>query len=520
MARFKILQFLLAICWWCLFTSNAIHAQTLDYLYDPTFNPENIVGGNGGTTASILVHDDGRYTIAGGFQFNFPFQIEFVVRFQNNGQIDQTFSPQFDAVTMEFVQFHENGYIVKGGNLGYLDLYGALPFGYQFLDYSYNPYEPDSWPQSTVGWIHVLDDNRIMVAGRFSPDTTDLEDRRQLVRVMPDGSPDNSFEPLKCHEPYDARIIDFYPTPEGKWMIAGEFMDVEGFESPGIARLNADFSVDTTFQSPFPHYNWSVRIIQGSHPQRLSGAIDEENRVYIQRREPGLPGIQGIKPVRLLSDGTVDSTFHVDDFYFLDHFSGEYHTGSIYTMAFEPDGTLIIGGRFRTIEGHARGNIAKLNEDGSLVEGVFNRLGADTANWQNGSNPDIDVPHINRIIRLDNGGLLVGGAFSRYDGFDQWGVVRLLPSPVGVKEFDDEISISCFPNPTDAFIHFQAPLAFQNASARIQIFDSSGKQVLTQPGWHLQQPLDIAVLKQGLYNAVLRFKDGSFGTVRFVKAQE
>lgn len=502
------------------FNMHCAHSQTLDYLYDPTFTPENIVGGNGGSANSILVHENGQYTVVGGFQFNYPFQITGAVRFFNNGTLDGSFSLQSEPALASYIQFHGGGYLMNvPGRLFFIEYNGSYTTeGLFFLNYSWLPYIPETWPPPTVDIIQVLENNKIMVAGRFSPDTTNLEDRRQLVRVMPDGSPDPSFEPLKCHEPNDARIIDFYPTPDGKWMVAGEFMDVEGFESPGIARLNTDFSVDTTFKSPFPHFEASVRIIPGDHPQKLTGAIDEQNRVYISRIEPGFTNpLNGLKHLRLLYDGSLDSTFEVNDIYYLNHFSESYSPGSIYTIAFEPDGSLIVGGRFRKIEGQPRGNIAKLNEDGSLVENVFNRLGADTAHWGFIDNE----PTITCLVRLDNGGLMVGGCFSRYDGHEQWGLVRLVPSPVGIGENNaNEIPISCFPNPASNFLHFAVSATEAYSLVQIEVFDASGKMVLSHSDHFLQQPIDVSSLKPGLYSVVVHFEDQQKSTTRFVRSNE
>lgn len=223
---------------------------------------------------------------------------------------------------------------------------------------------------------------------------------------------------------------------------------------------------------------------------------------------------------RLLSDGTVDSTFNQPEI-FAYHMSGSIIKGIINTIAFESDGTIIIGGRFREVDGQPRGNIAKLYEDGSLVEDVFNRLGADTANWQDGSDPTINVPYVARIVRLPNGGLLVGGLFSRYDGINQWGLVRLLPSPVGIQEnYEKQIPISCFPNPASDFIHFTVPDTEVSSAVNIEIFDATGKELLSNSDYFLQQPMDISGLKPGLYNAVIHFDDHQKSTTRFVRTNE
>jgi len=354
----------------------------------------------------------------------------------------------------------------------------------------------------------IMGDDRLMVAGRFSPDTNNLEDRRHLVRIHPDGTPDPTFEPLKCEEPFHTRLIDLYPISDGKWMVTGEFNFIEGFESPNIARLNADYSVDTTFKSPFPDYTWSVRILNGSHPQKLTGAIDDQSRVYVSRFEPGFMNpSEGLEHLRLLPDGSIDSTFQVGELLYYSISSNQYLPGSISHLAFEPDGSLIVGGRFRTIQGQPRGNIAKLNQDGSLIENVFHRQGADTANWQNGSNPDINVPAITSIVRLENGGLMVGGRFSRYDGHDQWGLVRLLPSPVSVAEHTRSSELNVFPNPAKDYIWVEMPADKPNSLWSIEVYNISGALVHQQSeSGHATIKLPLVHLDAGLY--VLRVSDG------------
>lgn len=517
---FKLLCPFLIVGGIFLFHSNNAIGQTMDYLFDPTFAPQNIVGGNHGSPTSILVHDDGRYTIVGPFSSNWPLNIPKGVRLFNDGSIDETFSiSSIDPLFPGYLQFYQDGYIFWDPNtLGVVDSNGNWSGSY-FLDLSHSPYQLSTPPFPYTAMYQIMVDDKLMVAGRFSPDTTNLEDRRHLVRVHPDGSPDTSFEPLKCHEPYDARIIDLFPAPNGKWMIAGEFMDVEGFESPGIARLNEDFSVDTSFHSPFPSHTWEIRIVPGAHPQELLGAIDEQGRIYVGHLD-SITDFNYRKNVRLLPNGAIDSTFSPPEMekYYV---SGNSAPGHFQLIAFEPDGTLIVGGNFRKMDGLIRNCIAKLNEDGSLIENVFNRLGADTANWQNGENPDINMPSVTAMVRLDNGGLMVGGRFSRYDGHDQWGLVRLLPSPVGVEEHNaNEISVSCFPNPASDFVRFSVKDPSLPANAQIEVYDNQGKRVQSYAQYLLQQPFNISSLNAGLYNVIIRFEDKQVATTRFVKTSE
>ncbi|TVR37856.1 MAG: T9SS C-terminal target domain-containing protein [Cryomorphaceae bacterium] len=506
---FKIMCRHFLLIWIWSVSAATTTGQTMDYFYDPGFTPPNVIGGSSGSSAnSILVHADGRYTITGGFQFNAPYSIKKGVRFFNDGSIDESFAIPGDPISVSLMLFYQEGYLYRIPNtLVPVDANGIPPSA-PFFDLSYVPYIPSAPPTPHVNMYQILEDNRILVAGRFSPDTNNLEDRRQLVRVHPDGSPDLTFEPLKCEEPFHTNLIDLYPTLDGKWMVTGEFNFIEGFESPNIARLNTDFSVDTTFQSPFPDYTWSVRIIRGSHPQKLHGAIDDQNRLYISRIEPGFAySLLGLKHLRLLADGSIDSTFQVGELAYYNINDGEHYPGSIFTIAFEPDGSLIIGGRFRTVDGQPRGNIAKLNQDGSLVQNVFHRQGADTANWQNGSNPIINVPAVNRIVHLENGGLMVGGRFSRYDGHDQWGLVRLLPEPVSVEEHTRGSELKVFPNPAADYVWFEMPEEPAHEVWSLHVFDLTGALVLQESSrGSTTMQLSLTSLQTGMY--VLQVSNG------------
>lgn len=163
------------------------------------------------------------------------------------------------------------------------------------------------------------------------------------------------------------------------------------------------------------------------------------------------------------------------------------------------------------------GNVFKINQDGSLIETVFHRQGADTANWQNGSNPDINVPAVTSIVRLDNGGLMVGGRFSRYDGHDQWGLVRLLPSPVGVEEkAANHHPITCFPNPAHSQIQVQLTDDIKGKNLSIEVYGTSGQLMIEDVVPFSNQPdIQTHKLPNGTY--FLRVTAGEFvGMGQFV----
>jgi uncharacterized delta-60 repeat protein len=96
--------------------------------------------------------------------------------------------------------------------------------------------------------------------------------------------------------------------------------------------------------------------------------------------------------VRLDKSGNVDHSF-----------SADVH-GSIYSIALQPDGKILIGGSFSTVGGVERNNIARLNTDGSL-DLTFNPGGG-----TNDSVKSIDI--------LPDGNILIGGIFTEIDGVE------------------------------------------------------------------------------------------------------
>jgi len=474
--------FVYIFCLICVFniSSISLQAQTLDYLYDPTFVPPNIVGGGSGSANFILLHDDGRYSVGGSFQFNPPYWIKAFTRFLPDGALDPTFLNPFNTHSIPLGHFFNDGYLLSFaiGNGSYIlrNFDGsAVGINEYWMQYGSPPYTGNGAIPTFAG-SQLMPDNKLLLAGKIITDPNDAFNFRQLVRLNDNGSPDTSFTPIKCNAPFDATFIDIIPNNNGKWMVAGLFEDIAGFETPGIGRLNEDFSVDTTFRSPFPTNTGTTRILR-SADEVYSGAIDSEGRIYVLHRNIQATSDSGyviLKNSRLLPNGDIDESWNLPEMTHRSYLDipDVPRVGLISVIAEEPDGSIVAAGRFTKVNGMPRGNIAKFAEDGTLIENVFNRQGADTAHWGVG---DIDATSIQTLRRLPDGGFLVGGAFSRYDGVEQWGLVRLLPSPVGVESIEKNKNILIFPNPANDRIRLQ--LEVSNQKMEYSIFDLSGRLV-------------------------------------------
>ena len=81
--------------------------------------------------------------------------------------------------------------------------------------------------------------------------------------------------------------------------------------------------------------------------------------------------------------------------------SGEGVNGEVLAAAIQADGKIVIGGRFSAVNGIARNNIARLNDDGTL-DRTFADLSAQGVNGQ-----------VNALAIQPQGGIIVGGSFTQ-----------------------------------------------------------------------------------------------------------
>jgi uncharacterized delta-60 repeat protein len=172
------------------------------------------------------------------------------------------------------------------------------------------------------------------------------------VRLNADGSLDTAFDP----NANDA-VVALALQPDGKLVLGGFFTTLSpnggvALTRNNIARLNADGSVDTVFDPNASNVVWALalqpdgKLVLGGYFSSLSpnggGAI---TRNYI---------------ARLNADGSVDGAFDP-------HANGT----SVYALALQPDGKLVLGGDFTSLSPNGggaltRNYIARLNADGSV----------------------------------------------------------------------------------------------------------------------------------------------------------
>jgi uncharacterized delta-60 repeat protein len=205
------------------------------------------------------------------------------------------------------------------------------------------PFYLTSLPSSPRVSAIVLqpDDGRILVVGAFDG-IASLGASRNIARLHGDGRPDASFQSsLSVGE-----VFCMAMQPDGKILVGGEFTRVGTVTRNRIARLNSDGSLDASFLDDLAGPNSAVKTI----------ALQPDGRVLIGGSFQSVNGVERAYLARLNSDGTVDRSFY-------EGFQGP--NGDVACIALQPDGKVLVGGRFYLWNGAPRNILARLKPDGS-----------------------------------------------------------------------------------------------------------------------------------------------------------
>ena len=164
-----------------------------------------------------------------------------------------------------------------------------------------------------------------------------------------------------------------------------------------------------------------------------------DGRVLLAGRFDHYDGQPRSNVARALANGAVDPTFVPPSL------------GIITAMALQPDGRVIVAGQFSIIEGARRAQIARLNPDGSL-----------DLSFNPGEGPGgVPEPEVIALELQPDGRLLVGGHFKRMNGVTRWRIARLMPDGSLDSSFD----------PGTGFDSYVAALAVQPDGAVIAAGD-------------------------------------------------
>lgn len=219
------------------------------------------------------------------------------------------------------------------------------------------------------------------------------ERRNGIARLNVGGTLDTSFNAAGSGL-YAGNISDIVVQPDSKILIGGNFNSYNGVLRYNIARLNADGSVDTTFNPVTPN-------TLGSNSAVNNVTLQQDGKIIISGFFTQYNETTRNQIARLNTNGSLDTTFD----------SGTGVNGYITETAIQHDGKILIVGQFTQYNGVSRGKVARLNSDGTLDNNFNPGTGADTC--------------IKNVALQQDGKIIVGGCFSNFNGVSRRRVARL-----------------------------------------------------------------------------------------------
>lgn len=257
------------------------------------------------------------------------------------------------------------------------------------IDFSFNT-GPDSSTYVTL----TQPDGKILIGGIF--DNYNGVSRNGIARINADGSLDTTFDPGTGITGANDEIFCMLLEPDGKIVIGGIFTSFNGVPRGNIARLNADGSLDTTF-NPTGANGEVITISRQSTGKLIIGGLFTQYNGVTRRL------------VRLNTDGSADTSFQI----------GTGPNAYVWTSSVLPDDKIYVGGGWATFNGVSANSIIRLNADGTRDNTFTNLRFSNNSVLSHALQPDgklvicgyftsygqVPTPR-NRIVRINNDGTL------------------------------------------------------------------------------------------------------------------
>ncbi|MCD9188933.1 MAG: hypothetical protein LUM44_21125, partial [Pyrinomonadaceae bacterium] len=443
-----------------------------DGALDSSFTPQSIAVTNLTEMFDVLFEDDGSVLVGGTFEFVNGIFRRFIVKFLPNGTVDTNFGPTFageiQGRVTSFLKLPDGKILMAGSfnrSLIRMTANGQIDttFNYQGND-------------GQINFIVPIPNNRFIAGGQLFPYYGSFYNR--LERIGVNGAVDNSYNVIPAAQPLVTAVAK---QADGKIIVGGRFSDANGAQSKNIVRYNADGSRDLTFGPSLPSLtdafqindikvlaDGKIMIAPGSHLGLIrlnpNGSLDTtfvspypqtQNYTDLAPLPDGSLIVVGGVGLKKISPNA--STFNLNNSF--QQQSGA--AGVLNKVAVQPDGKIIVGGEFTTVNSVPRSRIARFNADGTLdtsfdtavganatitsvkvqadgkilVGGTFTSLGGNTSVQGIGRlNPDGSVDSsfiqtanysVHSIETQADGKIVIGGEFTRVGNVSRSGLARL-----------------------------------------------------------------------------------------------
>lgn len=295
----------------------------------------------------VAVQSDGKILVAGGFNsFNGTF-VGSITRLLANGGRDPSFNQTGTGIDDEIHELllQPDGKILVAGQVwGYngtsrngiarLNTDGSLDTGFVCAGSQLDDY---------VEALALQTDGKIVIGGDFTDynGTT----RTRIARLNAGGSLDTGF--ISTGVGFSARVDALQVQTDGKILVGGSFSSFNGTTTNGIARLNADGSLDPSFVVGTGFGSGAVESL----------SLQTNGQILVGGGFQSYNGTSRAKIARLNSDGSLDSTFLQ---------SAVGFDSAVRTIKQGENGKIFVGGWFTSFGASSAMYLARLTYIGGI----------------------------------------------------------------------------------------------------------------------------------------------------------
>lgn len=341
---------------------------------------------------TITIQSDGKILMGGDFNFYNSIRKGGIARLNIDGTVDSTFnSNPGTGFTVYSITLQNDHKIIVGG---WFNTYNET--GKSFIvrihpdasvDDTFNiGTGADGYVYSTI----IQNDGNIIIAGEFN--RYNGVSRNRIARLLSDGSLDVSFNPGSGA---NGRIREAVLQTDGKIIIVGEFTAYNGITKNGLARLNANGTLDTAFDI-------GIGVTDNYLGTLYTAVLQPDGKILVGGFFRKINGVSKNGIVRLHPNGSIDESF--------DSSVGANY--GVNAIAIQKDSKIVIGGSFTKYNGMDRNGITRLNADGTLDPAFDKGRGA-----INGSVLTLGIQ--------EDGKIIAGGGFNVYNNSEAYMMMRL-----------------------------------------------------------------------------------------------
>lgn len=355
-------------------------------ILDTAFEP-----GVSGAIDAIAVQPDGGILLGGYFTSINGEPRQNIARLLPDGSVESmtTFSLGSGVNgTVYSMIVQADGKVLLGGTFNYVNNQGVTRIARLFADGNVEKSPGmDGSADGTVFCAAMQADGKFLIGGCFY--AVRGQPHRCVARLLSNGVAESGFNagpsPSGC-------IYSVATQADGKVVFGGSY------EYRRIGRFNADGSVDSTFSTGLGVSGDT--ITDGVH----SIVVQPDGKILIAGGFNSVNGSARNRIARLHPGGSVESTTTFNPGAGLD--------GTVYGLALQADGRILLSGAFTSVNGEPRNRIARLNADGTLDNTFLPGNGANAA--------------VYGLALQADGKILFGGDFSSYNGTARNRIARLL----------------------------------------------------------------------------------------------